>query len=706
MHNQVSISPFEPFEPCDRFPLRVVQSHPKPQCSVHGCCVGAGGEAEDRGYQDKMQIDYWVAESRGMWDGRGCGNWMAKDCRCQDEMADELDCLMAESRGVRDGCGRGNGVADKSSSWNREPATNWHSYIFQSNEESNNMKKGKSYSLSLVSMAANDSHIGDIYGDSTFQPDTDRKKSWLHSQNLPQKNVPTPSITVEGEAIPFDSIPCSSTSSERDLSCKQAQVQDSSPLSESCSSWSPDDDTDWVNDDSDGEGSQTPNAMKIQYKARVQASIMIQERVLRPGRIQVQAQRQTYLQSPRIQKVAKAVNKARTGSGGAKVMTRIMKKTRAEIPRDPGISRRVLAYKMTQESLLARIENMTLKIARVKGHLYRHHRIFQCQRCKRLFSNQQEVNDHLKQQEACELLKDVQEDGITNEMVERLRSKKKTHRSQSEEDRWKEMYRIIFPTEAVPDPFFEEIQEDFVQSLDFQQLADYEEYCRRELPRAVRVALEETINSLEEQLRSQLVEIIRDAQERVFAKYRSFSTLTVANDASKSSPHSGSYQGVSPTSSSQIAAAGSHSTKQIGETTALFFEPPPPQIGLNSNLDILNRDMGASEPGKNDLSDSVYDDSTPAPPLLISNSITNTSASRSEKLLLWDNQGETKKAENGAAHMYPEFDVSRGVIKTGNQLDSPPPQTGLEDFDIDNEDFPNFDLSYLGSMEYLPLENL
>jgi hypothetical protein len=54
--------------------------------------------------------------------------------------------------------------------------------------------------------------------------------------------------------------------------------------------------------------------------------------------------------------------------------------------------------------------------------------------------------------EGCKLLEVVQQDGITNEMVEKLRSKKKAHRDQSEEDRWKEIYQILFPGESVPSP--------------------------------------------------------------------------------------------------------------------------------------------------------------------------------------------------------------------------------------------------------------
>lgn len=74
---------------------------------------------------------------------------------------------------------------------------------------------------------------------------------------------------------------------------------------------------------------------------------------------------------------------------------------------------------------------------------------------------------------------------------------------------------------------FEEVQEDIILSPDSRQLAYYEDYCRRELPRTVRAALEEIVHNesqpIEESIRNQLINIIRDCQDRVFSNYRSSS---------------------------------------------------------------------------------------------------------------------------------------------------------------------------------------
>jgi hypothetical protein len=60
---------------------------------------------------------------------------------------------------------------------------------------------------------------------------------------------------------------------------------------------------------------------------------------------------------------------------------------------------------------------------------------------------------------------------------------------------------------------------------DTQELSEYEEYCRRELPRVFRATLENALQNeaqlIENRLNSQLESMIRDCQDRVFASYRS-----------------------------------------------------------------------------------------------------------------------------------------------------------------------------------------
>ncbi len=55
--------------------------------------------------------------------------------------------------------------------------------------------------------------------------------------------------------------------------------------------------------------------------------------------------------------------------------------------------------------------------------------------------------------------------------------------------------------------------------------SDYEDYCRRELPRVFRASLEELVHNdtqfIEDRLRSRLERMITQCQHRVFSNYRS-----------------------------------------------------------------------------------------------------------------------------------------------------------------------------------------
>jgi len=93
-------------------------------------------------------------------------------------------------------------------------------------------------------------------------------------------------------------------------------------------------------------------------------------------------------------------------------------------------------------------------LTKYRAHLYRHHRIFQCHlRCKTIFKNQEELEQHLGEAKGCELSAAPDAEGVTEKMEKRLRSRKKTSLDQSEEDRWREIYGILFPIETTfPSP--------------------------------------------------------------------------------------------------------------------------------------------------------------------------------------------------------------------------------------------------------------
>jgi len=69
-----------------------------------------------------------------------------------------------------------------------------------------------------------------------------------------------------------------------------------------------------------------------------------------------------------------------------------------------------------------------------------------------LFKDADAVEMHLKEPKGCDSSDCTQADGVTPQVYEKLRSKKKTQRDQTEEDRWREIYKLLFPKEMIPSP--------------------------------------------------------------------------------------------------------------------------------------------------------------------------------------------------------------------------------------------------------------
>lgn len=97
-------------------------------------------------------------------------------------------------------------------------------------------------------------------------------------------------------------------------------------------------------------------------------------------------------------------------------------------------------------------ERFLTNLAHGRAHLYRHHRIFQCPRCKNLFLNQNVLDEHTLAPEGCIPNRINLAEGITADVEKRLRCRKKTYPHQTEADRWEEIYRMLFNTVTVPSP--------------------------------------------------------------------------------------------------------------------------------------------------------------------------------------------------------------------------------------------------------------
>ncbi|PVH72131.1 hypothetical protein DL98DRAFT_433827 [Cadophora sp. DSE1049] len=81
-----------------------------------------------------------------------------------------------------------------------------------------------------------------------------------------------------------------------------------------------------------------------------------------------------------------------------------------------------------------------------REHLYRKHYVeFQCQRCKVRFSSQSKLCQHAESDDPCKPAPRQAKDGFTSDVKLVLLSKKKSFPNQDEQDKWREIYQLLFP---------------------------------------------------------------------------------------------------------------------------------------------------------------------------------------------------------------------------------------------------------------------
>ncbi|KAK5652662.1 hypothetical protein OQA88_10256 [Cercophora sp. LCS_1] len=180
-------------------------------------------------------------------------------------------------------------------------------------------------------------------------------------------------------------------------------------------------------------------------------------------------------------------------------------------------------------------------VHRIKEHVYRKHALpIRCPRCGHVFETERRKDDHISQEERCVQVEDqARPEGIDADKEKLLRSRKGKNKEASEVDKWNEMYMILFPeadSTSLPSPYYEySPTEGNTPGSPEDEFVRYEQFLRRELPGRVRQELEtridERLNPIEEGLRDELVEIVRDMQLQLFELYKaSRNTVSDPND--------------------------------------------------------------------------------------------------------------------------------------------------------------------------------
>jgi hypothetical protein len=134
-------------------------------------------------------------------------------------------------------------------------------------------------------------------------------------------------------------------------------------------------------------------------------------------------------------------------------------------------------------------------------------------------------------------------------------------------------------------PDFEPIRDyhrNDIQQPDSQEVANYEDYLRRELPKFFKNALESAVSHemqpIEERLSRQMLSVLEEAQKLAFSKYRSLMGPAAVD---------------SPISASMQEAAHLVTTKQRSNTSNYTVQPsiPPPLPDPESLLSFLDLDI-------------------------------------------------------------------------------------------------------------------
>ena len=90
-----------------------------------------------------------------------------------------------------------------------------------------------------------------------------------------------------------------------------------------------------------------------------------------------------------------------------------------------------------------------------REHIYRSHKQYpHCYRCNQEFSSENEVIAHLQEAEPCQRSKFEPPSGIGKDVEKVLRGKKRT-RHQTDAEKWKDIYRVLFPdvpSDQIPQP--------------------------------------------------------------------------------------------------------------------------------------------------------------------------------------------------------------------------------------------------------------
>ncbi|KAK0724562.1 hypothetical protein B0H67DRAFT_108307 [Lasiosphaeris hirsuta] len=163
-------------------------------------------------------------------------------------------------------------------------------------------------------------------------------------------------------------------------------------------------------------------------------------------------------------------------------------------------------------------------VSRMKEHLYRRHCKVYCERCKQIFRDDRELDAHKLLPISCEVRRVSHPADITASQEKQLKTKKYRVKGLSEEEKWREVYRLLFPHETVMPSPYPEVAEDLKPiSPEARTDLEFHHFLLTEVPRLFEQAAEEhigrPIGSRDSLAMESVHSIITDSLHRAFREW-------------------------------------------------------------------------------------------------------------------------------------------------------------------------------------------
>ncbi|SCO91288.1 uncharacterized protein FRV6_15416 [Fusarium oxysporum] len=213
-------------------------------------------------------------------------------------------------------------------------------------------------------------------------------------------------------------------------------------------------------------------------------------------------------------------------------------------------------------------------------HIYRSHKApIYCKRCFRIVKTEKELDAHLRQDPACEVVSPSREmPGIDNETKERLKSRRGIQNI-SEEEKWKHMYKVLFPrTEDIPSPYCDlQILE---APMTAETRAQYRSFLRQEVPARVIRDINANVRSMPG------FQFSSEVSERSLFEMVSSAVWNAFDEVLPSLLPPTEHRDL-PTSAAPVTEVLADSQDQILSVTSLAFQDEPDFLSSHRELPIV-----------------------------------------------------------------------------------------------------------------------